>query len=193
MSNELFPTLPGLSWGVIKAPMWSTTIQRSASGKEVRTSFYDRPIWNIQLTYEFLRGGNGRAEFQTLLAFFNQRKGAFDSFLFNDPTDNTVLNQQFGIGDGANRSFVLLHSIGGWVEPIGYTSNPVVKVNGVTTSAYVTDGVNVTFTNPPAAGAVITWSGNFQYRVRFAKDTQEFEEFMQDYWTAKKVELLGVI
>lgn len=193
MSYELFPALPGLSWGVIKAPMWSTTIQRSASGKEVRTSFYDRPIWNFQLVYEFLRGSNGRAEFQTLVAFYNRQKGAFESFLFTDPTDCQADGQQFGIGDGVNRSFVLVHSIGGWVEPVGYAGAPAIKVDGASTSAYTTDGVTVTFAAAPPPGAILTWTGGFQYRVRFAKDTLEFEEFQQDFWSAKKVELLGVI
>src|SRR5881392_838119 len=109
MSNAIFPTLPGLMWGVLKTPTWVTAIQTSVSGKEVRTAYRDRPIWKFALSYEFLRSVPAYGELQTLMAFFNSRKGSFDSFLFMDADDNTATAQSFGIGNGVKTSFPLMH------------------------------------------------------------------------------------
>lgn len=197
MSNAIFPTLPGLAWGIFKTPTWKTAIQQSVSGKEVRTSYRSVPIWKFSLTYEFLRGGNGRTELQQLIAFFNLRKGSFDSFLLRDSSDNVATAQQFAVGDGVKKSFVLLHSIGGWVEPVGFATNVAVSVNGTPVASpaqfSAADGINVVFVTAPAAGAILTWSGDFYYRVRFTKDEMEFEQFMKDLWQQKKCELTGVI
>lgn len=111
MSNAVFPLLPGLMWEVKRTPLWSTKVQRSVGGKEVRAAFYSNPIWSYQLSYEFLRDGNaaqvGFNELQTLQAFFLQRQGAFDSFLFKDPNDNYVAGHGFGVGDGVTVGFQL--------------------------------------------------------------------------------------
>ena len=65
---------------------------------------------------------------------------------------------------------------------------------GPSTSAVVGSitGGRITFVSAPAVGAALTWSGQFYKRVRFARDETEFEEFLQDLWSAKKVELITV-
>lgn len=193
MSNAIFPTLPGLSWSVYKAPQWDTSKQQAVSGKEVRRANRSRPIWQFSMSYEILRGANGFSEYQTLLAFFNARQGSFDSFLLNDTSDNTATTIGIGTGDGVNKRFPLLHTIGGWTEPIGYAPSPQVFANGAGGQSFTTDGQYITFSGAPAAGVAITWSGTFYYRVRFARDEAEFEQFMKDFWLHKRCELVGVI
>jgi hypothetical protein len=383
VGNAIFPTLPGLAWSVLKTPQWSTAVQKAVSGREVRRANQSRPIWKFSLTYEVLRGASAYNEYQQLLAFYNARQGAFDSFLFSDSSDNTVTNQAFGTGDGLTAVFPLTHPIGAWSEPVGYAPSPTVSVGGVlqygtprtnlltynrqfsngswsafqctavaapgvvgpdgssnvfkqvpnsgvtssefslkngsgpivsgatytasirvkpaeltkykiwlssfittsggqaaffdlitgkvisvssgitasikaiangfflltvtftatassvtntvffdasggstltgdgTTGVYIfgsqvepgsvatpeimtgsapvtvtdysSDGVNITFASPPPNGSSLTWSGQFYYRVRFDKDTMEFEQFMQDFWLLKKCDLTGVI
>lgn len=194
MSNALFPTLPGLAWSIYKTPEWDTGIQSAVSGKEVRMARRSRPVWLFSLSYEVLRGGSQYTEVQQLMAFFNARQGAYDSFLLNDTSDNTATTQSIGTGDGVTTTFQLLHAINGWSEPIGYAPSPNLYVNGAQTTAFTcTDGLNVTFTTAPAANATITWSGTFYYRVRFTRDTMEFEQFMKDLWLNKRCEMRGVI
>jgi len=117
MSNALFPTLPGLSWGSTKEPMWTTQAKRSASGMEQRAGYMSYPLYRIKLSYEFLRAG-AEAELQTLVGFFNQRGGDLETFLFDDPADNTAVDQQFGIGDGTTTVFRLGRTLGGAYEPV---------------------------------------------------------------------------
>jgi hypothetical protein len=118
MSDDVFPTLPGLKWGTVKAPIWSTKVLTAASGRETRGSFQSYPRWRFTLAYEFLRGGNGFDELQELVGFFNQRGGSLDNFLYRDPADYTVTDQALGVGDGSTAEFRFVRSLGGFVEPV---------------------------------------------------------------------------
>lgn len=199
MGNAIFPTLPGLSWSSIKAPTFSTRVQKSVSGKELRAAYYSTPIWKFSLTYEFLRA-NATQELQQLVGFFNARQGSFDSFLYLDPTDNVVSQQVFAVGDGVTTRFKLSRNLGGFSEPVAALQLLAsIQVNGAdfpwANNANWVPGMNdgtVTFAVPPAAGASLSWSGNYYFRVRFTWDSTEFENFMKDLWAAKKVELVSV-
>jgi uncharacterized protein (TIGR02217 family) len=196
MSNAIFPTFPGLTWSVFKAPEWKTRVQQSVNGKEIRTAYRSRPIWKFTLSYEVLRNYLAFTEYNQLLAFYNLRQGTWDSFLFLDPSDNVASAQPFGTGDGVTTVFPLLHTIQGWTEPIGYTNNASIYSNGTFQSSgvgYVLNNSAVSFAVAPAAGVALTWTGNFYYRVRFMHDSMDFEQFMKDFWSLKKCEMVGVI
>ncbi len=191
MSNAVFPSLPGITWGSTKSPEWKTITQESVSGKELRASLMSYPRWTYTLSYEFLRGGS-LAELQTLVGFFNARRGMFDDFLYTDPDDNTVTAQQFGVGDGAATGFALVRSYGGFSEPVqNLNSAPSIYVNGVlkvlTTDYTVSSLGVVTFVTAPASGAVLTWSGTYYWRVRFLQDSSEFGNFLKDLYELKKL------
>lgn len=190
MSNAVFPTLPGIAWPVIKIPEWSTKVQKSASGRELRAAFFSYPLWRFRLTFNVLR----QADLTTLAGFFNARQGSFDTFLFLDPVDNSVTNQNFGVGDGTTKKFQLARTYGGVVEPVfGAIGTPAVKVNGVSTGAFTIDNnACVTFTTAPAAGAVLSWTGQYYFRCRFVQDSSEFEQFMSNLWNLKKLEFITV-
>jgi len=192
MSNHYFPTLPGLNWSNKKTPIWSTNIQTSSSGKELRASYFSYPKWQFSLSYEFLRE-NGEAELQALIGLFNQCRGSFDTFLYSDPDDNSVVDQIFGIGDGVNTQFGLVRSYAGFVEPImAVNGTPTIKKAGVVTSGYTITNNVVTFATPPANGQQLTWTGSFYFKCRFLQDSMEFEQFLYHLWTAKKVEFVSV-
>lgn len=120
MSNVLFPTFRGLTWNVIKQPTFQTIIQTGASGREVRVTKRVNPIWEFEFTYSILDDtfidGSGYSELRDLMGFFMQRQGAFDSFLYNDPTDNSVTGQLIATGDGSTASFQLVRNFGGFAE-----------------------------------------------------------------------------
>lgn len=118
MSNDVFPDLPGLSWGVIKSPVWATKILTTSSGRELRGQFQSYPRWKFTLKYEFLRERGGRDELRQLCGFFNQRGGSFENFLFRDPEDYTVENQALGFGDGTRLEYRFVRDYGGFVEPV---------------------------------------------------------------------------
>jgi len=92
MPTPTFPTFPGLRIEVHRRPVFSTGIQVSASGKELRASWWSTPRYEYDLTFEILREDSSFTEVSTLLAFIAARLGAYDSFNFTDPYDaSTVL------------------------------------------------------------------------------------------------------
>lgn len=196
MSDVVFPSLPGLSWGITKTPMWKTVTHESVSGMELRAALMTYPRYRISMRYEVLRAGGGFAELQELIGFFNARRGSWDDFLWLDPDDNTVSGAGFGTGDGATKTFSMGRSFGGFVEPVqAFVSDPQVFVNGVqkaTPADYSISNGRVTFVTAPANGAALTWSGQFYKRVRFMNDETEFEQFLKDLWSSKRVDLITV-
>ena len=197
MSNAIYPVLPGLTFGVIRTPTFKTDIKTTPSGREFRAAQMLYPLYNYTLVYEFLRDQAAFQEMRSLLGFFNARQGAFDSFLFQDPDDQTVIVQAAGIGDGATTLFQLVRTLGGTTEPV-YDLNGaatiyvagVPKVLGVDYTINATAGI--TFTVAPAVGTPITWTGSYYWRCRFLLDAIDFSKFMTGFWEAKQVQLITV-
>lgn len=196
MSNLVFPTLPGLTWNIARSPQWATRIQKAVSGKEFRSAWMSSPLYTFRLSYEMLREAASFQEIQQLVAFFNNVRGSFDSFLYLDPNDNTVTAHNFGTGNGVQTAFQLMRSYGGNLEAVGQLNGALsIYVGGVLQVAgtqYTLGSTGlVTFVAAPAAGAALTWSGSYYYRCRFQQDTLELSEIMNTVWEAKKVEFVG--
>lgn len=202
MSNSIFPALPGIAWPVKKTPIWSTKNMRSVSGKESALALYSYPLYKIEITFpDVLRDFGsfaGSTEFRTLLDFYNSMQGKFDTFLFNDITDNGVTAQQFGTGDGVKTVFQLVRSLktNGFLEPVqnvNILTNLFDNGSPISGGSYSINSLGVvTFTSPPTALHVLTWTGTYYYRCRFLTDELEFEEFMSNYWSVKKLQFTTV-
>ena len=198
MSNAVFPTLPGLKWGVVRHPSFTTTKKRAVNGREYRASNMLYPDYLYKLSYEFLRDlRSGVDELRTLEGFFLQRYGSYDSFLWTDPDANSVTAQQIGTGTGSLTTFQLTTSWGGFALPVyDVNGSPQIYKAGVlqTLTTHYNLGATglVTFVSAPTAGQAITWTGSFYKRVRFDLDYLEFEKFMQQLWSAKSVDLRSV-
>lgn len=193
MSNAIFPTSIKYAVNVKKSPEFATLVQRSASLREVRASLTAYPIWNFSLSFELLRQYGSFDELRTIAGFFLQRRGSFDSFLFVDPADNRVTDEQIGSTNGINTQFQLTREFGGFVEPV---ENPKtitsVKVGGVVQVGNYSVGPTgiITFASAPPAG-LLTWTGSYYMRCRFADDVADFNQFAKDLYEFKKVELIG--
>lgn len=197
MSNAVFPTFPGLKWGRKRTAFWSTNIQKSASGREIRSAYYTYPQWKFSLSFEVLRTKASINELEKLAGFFNERRGSFDSFLYEDPADNKVTDQLIGnVVQGVTR-YQLVRNYGGFTEPVlAVKGTPTVKVGGVALTYgrdFSIDNNGVLVLNTPQTpGSPITWTGSFYFRVRFTSDTVDFENFIGHLWSAKKIEFTSL-
>lgn len=197
MSNAVFPTLPGLAWSVVRMPGWSTRVQTAVSGKETRSADWSTPSWQWELRYELLRD-DATDELRTLMGFFLQRQGAYDSFLFHDPDDNAVAGQIVNLAaSGTSASFQLIRSLGGFAEPITAIDTMVaVYIDGAAqpTSAWRVDPSTglLTFNSPPPAGSAVSADFSFYFRVRFKEDQAEFEKFARNLWSLKTIHLVSL-
>lgn len=196
MSNAIFPKLPGLTWGITRTPVWSTHIQTSSSGRELRAAYWSYPIWRYSLKYELLRAG-AQQELQQLVGFFNAHRGSYESFLFDDPDDNTVQDQVFAVTTHGTLTYQLARSFGEFVEPV-LEPKPglVIKANGqvLTPGTHYTQepGGRIHLLTGSTSGYVLSWTGGYWWRCRFTDDSTAFEQFMHRLWSARRVEFQTV-
>lgn len=154
MSNVLLPTLKGLDWTQNlpkKKARFTTLVQEAfATGRTTRVMGAPDPVYDFELSYEFLREANYGSTFNELRrleAFFNARGGDFDSFLLSLPTltqntaDGTIAGQALTPDGNAIAPLVVTRdpSLVAYNETIfeaaGVNGNPgvapVIKKNGV--------------------------------------------------------------
>jgi len=183
-----FPIPLGL--GAKGGPERRTEIVALASGHEERNARRadSRRRWNLG------SGLRSLADLETLVAFFEERRGRLTGFRFRDPLDWTssplarapaATDQALGTGDGARRSFALVKTYGGGFAPYArpimkpVAGSVLVAVNGVATDAATVDATTglVTFAEgaAPAAGASVTAGFAFDVAVRFDADRLDID------------------
>ncbi len=201
MSTAVFPSnLKGLGFDFKRSPIWSTTRVRSASGKSTTIGYWSSPMWQYELTFNFLRDDPTEAELAALRGFFNARRGQFDTWLYRDPDDNTTTGAHIGLANGTNKDFQLVRNMDGFIEPM-LAPNVVsaVYVAGVlqNPSTYTVNpwgsakpGV-VTFNTAPASGAV-TADFTYYFPCRFDDDTLDLAKFLYKIWKAQSVRFTTV-
>ena len=109
-----------------------------------------------------------------------------------------MTGQLLGTGDSSTAVFQLVRSMGGFAEPIvaPHTVSAIYFDGVLQSSANYTVAAatgSVTFTAPPPTGQAITADFTYYFRVRFAEDTAEFENFMYQLWQLKQVKLQSVL
>lgn len=204
ISTALFPSLPGITWPVKRTAQFSTNVVQSASGREVRVALQSQPFYMYEISYEVLRinAALSLAEYPILMAFFNNRQGMFDTFLYNDTDDNSVTAQAIGVGNGFNTSFQLVRAFGGsgspkWVDII-LAPNVVttVKVNNVTKTLTTDYTINawgtdtpgtINFVTAPSAGQNVTADFTWYWPCRFLSDTIEISKIYQGFYSADAI------
>lgn len=193
----IFPLLVGQSFLTGKAPIWSTSIATSASGRERRQQRWSYPRWQIKCAYEVIFDEPSLPELQKMFAFFNMQAGRAGEFGFLDPGDNSADNEVFATGDGATTTFQIKRTttFGGisFTEPVLHVVGiPSFTVGGSAASATVGSYGQVSFASPPAFGAPIAWSGRFAFRVRFDMDQLDTVQIMRNLWSNSGITLLSV-
>ena len=113
-------TLPVGAKFASRSMVFSTTVQEAISGKETRIYKQSYPRYKWELDVDVLRSSSAfsSTEFQYLFGFINSRQGMFDTFLYQDPVDNSATGQNLGTGNSSTSAFALTRSFGGFVEPI---------------------------------------------------------------------------
>lgn len=192
MSTEIYPVLPGLMFPVGRASMWNTSIKRTPSMREFRTSPVTFPRYRYTLKYEFLRAALG--EYQQLFGLFDKMGGSYDTFRFDDRDDNFASATVIGTGNGSQTQFQLARQFGGALVPIFDTNGApqIFKAGALQASGYSISATGlVTFTTAPTAGQAISWSGGYYWRCRFDMgDELQVEEFMRLFWQTGTVKLI---
>jgi len=189
LAAPVFPSLPGLTYPAKRVPVWSTDQQDALSGKKNRFQNFTYPLWKYDLPFSFLRSDSVNVELQALVGFFNQLNGSTGLFQYPDPDDGSVTDQNFGAGDGTSTTFQLVRTYGGFTEPVFLpVGTPTIKIAGTPTVAFTVSNIGqIIFNAAPALGALLQWTGTFNWPCRFDEDTLDLEKFMQNLWELKSL------
>ncbi|MBI4922469.1 MAG: DUF2460 domain-containing protein [Devosia nanyangense] len=183
--------------GARGGPERATDIVTLQSGREERNSRWAHSRRRYNAGY----GVKSRADMQAVLAFFEERRGIFHSFLWRDALDHSSNGAQpLGVGDGIATAFQLVKRYGADFDPyLRPITKPVaasvsVFVDGLPTSAFTLDPLTgiVTFSAPPALGVVLTASFEFDVPVRFDIDRLDIELTSFDAADAPSIPLIEV-
>ena len=174
--------------GFHKSPSFdkSSMVQKTAANRgNAGISLQPYAVWTFGLDLNLVQGGEAvqSSVLQQFLGCFMACCGTAGLFLFTDPNDNTVASQSLllnvtpgaaspmgTLGDGTSTIFQLARQLDQGVDILQNTSGVTVLVNGAGASCTVSTTGVVTFAEPPANDAVLTWSGSFQYLCRFSDD-----------------------
>jgi uncharacterized protein (TIGR02217 family) len=192
--------------GAHGGPERLTEIVTLSSGAEERNQRWAQSRRRYNAAY----GVKSRADMQAVLAFFEERRGRFHSFLWRDGLDfssnggsgsPTPLDQPIGTGDDTTSVFQLVKRYGAAFDPyLRPITKPVagslrVAVAGAElTAGFSLDPLTgrVSFTTPPAAGAAITAGFLFDVPVRFDTDRLDVELSSFDAADVSSIPLIEV-
>jgi uncharacterized protein (TIGR02217 family) len=178
-----------ISLGARGGPERATDIVTLASGREERNSRW----LHSRRRYNAGYGVKSRADMAAVLAFFEERRGRFHSFLWRDGLDYssngtdtpTALDQAIGTGDGVRVSFDLTKRYGAnfdpylrpITKPVGASVVVAVAGSSLAAADYSVDPLTgvVTLDVAPALGAVVTAGFLFDVPVRFDIDRLDVE------------------
>lgn len=132
MGNLIYPTLPGRAFPSGRSILPPKVhVRTTPSQREFRSRDALLPRYQYSVPYEWLRTKGNNPGLQALVGFYNAVGGPFDSWLYLDPDDNTVVSQPFGLGDGSTTQFQLIRAFGGFAELVDApVSGAVVAVDG---------------------------------------------------------------
>jgi uncharacterized protein (TIGR02217 family) len=195
-----------IALGARGGPERTTDIVTLSSGREERNSRWAQSRRRYNAGY----GVKSRADMQAVLAFFEERRGRFHSFLWRDGLDHssgadtpTALDQAIGTGDGSTTAFQLSKTYGAafdpYVRPITKPGEGSVKmaVNGVELASggftvNTLTGV-VTVAEAPAEDAAVTAGFLFDVPVRFDIDRLDIELSSFDAAEVPAIPLIEVL
>jgi uncharacterized protein (TIGR02217 family) len=190
--------------GARGGPERATDVVTLASGREERNSRWAHARRRYNAGY----GVKSRTDMLAVLAFFEERRGRFHSFLWRDGLDfssngtavPTALDQAIGVGDGVKVSFSLTKRYGAnfdpYLRPITrpVVGSVVVAVAGTSlaTAGFSVGGGVVTLDVAPAVGAGVTAGFLFDVPVRFDTDRLDVELTSFDAAEAPNIPLIEV-
>ena len=200
--TPVFPALPTLGWNVKKTPVWSATTALSVSGREKRAARQCFPVWEFELTYEFLRErtqnnpiyfpNSPYTELEQISQLFLACLGSYGEFYFEDPDDSTRAGMAIGTGDGGTTAwpvYIPYPSTQRYLTVFSAMPGAIKRVTAVylngspqPAGSFSWADVTLTLTTPPPAGANVTADLEFYYRCHFSDDLQTYEQFFKNIW-----------
>lgn len=174
--NAYLAPCPGYGWA--GGPTFSTQIVPLMNGREKRNARWKQPRHTFSAPYQNI----SQEAFREVKEMFLLCRGSAFAFRFRDENDYQADQAQFAVADGQTSVFQLgiTFSQAGrsfFREVHALVDEPVITVDGVAVSSGYTVDLDrgiIEFSEPPSAGSVLRWTGDFDVWVRFATDDLNF-------------------
>jgi uncharacterized protein (TIGR02217 family) len=166
---------PGFGWE--GAPRFNTLIVPLQNKRSRRNAEWSQPEWRFAVPFT----NNFPEHYQQVLDMFLVCRGRLHAFRVRNWLFYKATAWAIGTGDGTTDEFQLgrlitvdgesyLHEINA-LSIAADAPAPIAYVDGVAAAATFDDRTGrVVFDTPPALGTALTWSGWFDFWVRFAAD-----------------------
>lgn len=172
MTKYIFPIdLARGAWSNSVTPSWDTTEQVTASGRYRGLTTQTAPKYDFSYTFN----GLSERELNSILEFYNARKGTLQPFYVNDSVSMTCRNQQLA---RINDAYPLPMRHSNEVPSLVNVMEVYVD-NARTTDYSVTDGVLTVNNTDDSSKVVATYS--YYHRVRFKDAINITELFYNAY------------
>lgn len=168
------------AYGWSGGPQGYTQIKQLLSGRERRNADWQDVQHKFTLPFQNI----SKEQYRSIKNMHLTCRQMLHCFRYRDNLDDTAEDELFATGDGTTKTFQLikLSSADGVfyrrnIYALPTTPNDlVIRINGAVTGQFVVDRDRglVEFTNAPANGALLTWSGTFDLWVRFNQDWLPF-------------------
>jgi uncharacterized protein (TIGR02217 family) len=200
-------TLPDdFQYGSTAGAGFSTIVQQTASGHEIRVARQSQAVHRMSLRTELQSAGQAKV----LKAFALARRGSLHAFKIKDWSDYTsagdgesaatALDQVIGSGNGTTTTFQLVKRyettgpnpyIRTITLPISGTV--VAAIDGITTTAFTVSGTGqIVFSTAPGNGTVVTAGFQFHVPVRFTLDVDRWTRLQADAFNVWSLPTLDV-
>jgi hypothetical protein len=192
MSNLVFPsTLNGYVWDCKKKPVFNNITHSPPTGRDVRISLYEHPIYEFTLSNQWL----SKTDKDLLMNFFKARRGSFDSFLYSDE-ESIALVHPIYIGDGVTTTFQLSFLAYPYREIVNnFAGSPLIYLGTTLKTLGVHYTISptglITFVTAPVSGVVMFWSGTAYYRCIFLEDSLEYNQFADRLYDCNEIKFKG--
>ena len=176
-------------WFPVNIPLeedvnWSTLVTRYEDGKEQRRKKWSQSKRGFSVSLR----GRTKEVMQQVWDFYNARSGAYETFYFENPNENPVTAELFGVGDANQTTF----GLDNYPLPSGAITVYNATTNFVETTDYVLTRSSgaVVFNVAPSGDLYATY--NFSRIVRFAEDklTRELFSYQCYNGDVKLIEVL---
>lgn len=163
--------------GFSGGPMWNTLVTSMTNGMESRNAQWSMPHYKFTADYTQLNP----AEQDEIIGAFLAARGQLHSFRFKDWHDFELDSESLDVGDNTltPRQIIKDYTFGSQTYTrtilLPISSTIIVRANGTPISVTVDDETGlVTPAAPWPNGQILTVSGEFDVRVRFAADFYPF-------------------
>lgn len=185
MSNQIFNYQ--IDAPLIEDINFLTIVSEGESGLEQRYQKWTKP----KRIFRLVMRARAQVDTASMWRFYVARKGSFDSFLFENPTESPVTAEIIGSGDGAKTVFYLGSNVDiGTGDLIVSTGSAVITKSLRGTGDYlpystysINEPIGQITTSPAVpSGDVLKATYNYFYRVRFKEDMLTRENFSNGLW-----------